>query len=77
VSSERVRQIEMRAFEKIKKAVKDNIARLEQPDASVEAQVNSTPAPRLHDWSKYQSGRHMPISSPDNDERAFAGASAA
>ncbi len=31
VSRERVRQIEVRAFEKVQKAVKNNIATLEQP----------------------------------------------
>jgi len=35
VSRERVRQIEVRAFEKVQKAVKSNIAHMENPQASV------------------------------------------
>jgi len=34
VSRERVRQIEVRAFEKIQKAVKSGIARIETPEAA-------------------------------------------
>ncbi|MFY9836609.1 MAG: sigma-70 family RNA polymerase sigma factor, partial [Xanthobacteraceae bacterium] len=37
VSRERVRQIEVRAFEKVQKAVKDNIAHIERPAAEVAA----------------------------------------
>jgi RNA polymerase sigma-32 factor len=37
VSRERVRQIEVRAFEKIQKAVKSNIAHMEEPAASAAA----------------------------------------
>ena len=35
VSRERVRQIEVRAFEKVQKAVKSNIAHMETPQAAV------------------------------------------
>ncbi len=34
VSRERVRQIEVRAFEKVQKAVKSNIAHIETPEAA-------------------------------------------
>src|SRR5262252_123921 len=37
VSRERVRQIEVRAFEKVQKAVKNNIAHMENPQAAVAA----------------------------------------
>jgi RNA polymerase sigma-32 factor len=37
VSRERVRQIEVRAFEKVQKAVKNNIAHMENPHAAVAA----------------------------------------
>ena len=37
VSRERVRQIEVRAFEKVQKAVKNNIAQMENPHAAVAA----------------------------------------
>ena len=37
ISRERVRQIEVRAFEKVQKAVKDNIAHIESPAAEVAA----------------------------------------
>jgi RNA polymerase sigma-32 factor len=37
VSRERVRQIEVRAFEKVQKAVKHNIAAMEQPTAAAAA----------------------------------------
>jgi RNA polymerase sigma-32 factor len=38
VSRERVRQIEVRAFEKVQKAVKSRIASMENPEAAVAAQ---------------------------------------
>ena len=41
VSRERVRQIEVRAFEKVQKAVKSSIAALETPKAGAQAQVAS------------------------------------
>ena len=37
VSRERVRQIEVRAFEKVQKAVKNSIAHLENPEAGAAA----------------------------------------
>jgi RNA polymerase sigma-32 factor len=37
VSRERVRQIEVRAFEKVQKAVKNNIAHMENPHAAAVA----------------------------------------
>src|SRR5215469_1903849 len=39
VSRERVRQIEVRAFEKVQKAVKNNIAHMENPQANAQAAV--------------------------------------
>jgi len=41
VSRERVRQIEVRAFEKVQKAVKNSIAALETPKVGAQAQVTS------------------------------------
>ena len=41
ISRERVRQIEVRAFEKVQKAVKSSIAALETPKAGAQAQVAS------------------------------------
>jgi RNA polymerase sigma-32 factor len=72
VSNERVRQIEMRAFEKVKKAVRDNIARLEQPDAAAEACAHSAAAPRLHNWSEYQIGQPVRFLSPNNNDHTHA-----
>ena len=40
VSRERVRQIEVRAFEKIQKAVKTNIAHIENPQAAAAAAMH-------------------------------------
>jgi len=40
VSRERVRQIEVRAFEKVQKAVKNNIAHMENPEASTAAAMH-------------------------------------
>jgi RNA polymerase sigma-32 factor len=37
VSRERVRQIEVRAFEKVQKAVKNSIAHMENPEAAAAA----------------------------------------
>jgi RNA polymerase sigma-32 factor len=37
VSRERVRQIEVRAFEKVQKAVKNSIAHIENPEAATAA----------------------------------------
>lgn len=41
VSRERVRQIEVRAFEKVQKAVKNSIAALETPKVGAQAQITS------------------------------------
>jgi RNA polymerase sigma-32 factor len=41
VSRERVRQIEVRAFEKVQKAVKSSISSLETPKVGPQAQVAS------------------------------------
>ena len=40
VSRERVRQIEVRAFEKVQKAVKSNIASMENPAAAAAAAMH-------------------------------------
>jgi hypothetical protein len=40
VSRERVRQIEVRAFEKVQKAVKTNIAHIENPQAAAAAAMH-------------------------------------
>jgi RNA polymerase sigma-32 factor len=78
ISSERVRQIEMRAFEKVKKAVRDNITRLEGPRAAVEVEVqaHSAGALRVHNWRKYQNGQPnrqpLALSPPDNSDRRLA-----
>jgi RNA polymerase sigma-32 factor len=40
VSRERVRQIEVRAFEKIQKAVKSNIAHMENPETATAAAMH-------------------------------------
>jgi RNA polymerase sigma-32 factor len=40
VSRERVRQIEVRAFEKVQKAVKTNIAHMENPEAATAAAMH-------------------------------------
>jgi RNA polymerase sigma-32 factor len=40
VSRERVRQIEVRAFEKVQKAVRSSIASMEQPSAAAAAALH-------------------------------------
>ena len=40
MSRERVRQIEVRAFEKVQKAVKNNIAHIENPETAAAAAMH-------------------------------------
>jgi DNA-binding CsgD family transcriptional regulator len=58
VSRERIRQIEMRAFEKLQKAVKSRVAALEIPQIRGTAEQGSVLPSRRHTWRLAEIGSH-------------------